>query len=169
MRSTALLMVLAGCAALGVAWWSEYTLGHVPCGLCLWERWPYRVLAGLGLLGLVLPRDAARGALWLCMPVLLVAAFLGGLHVGVEQGWWPSPLPECRAPTFHGGSFAQRLASMPRRPAKPCDAATYLVPGVPLSMAALGGIYALALIPVVRRGLRIRAKFRGRGRKTIQG
>ncbi|WP_141301953.1 disulfide bond formation protein B [Komagataeibacter diospyri] len=169
MRSTALLMVLAGFVALGVAWWSQYALGHVPCGLCLWERWPYRILIVLGGLATVLPRDMARSLLWLCLPVLLCAFGLSVVHVGVEQGWWASPLPECRAPTFHGGSFAERLASMPRRPAKPCDAATYLVPGVPVSMAMMDGIYALALIPLVRRGLRIRAKFRGRGRKTIQG
>ncbi|ATU73721.1 disulfide bond formation protein B [Komagataeibacter rhaeticus] len=169
MRQTALLMVLAGCAALGVAWWSEHILGHVPCGLCLWERWPYRILVGFGLLGMVLPRDVARGAVVMCVPVLLVAAGLGFMHVGVEQGWWPSPLPECRAPTFHGGSFAQRLASMPARPAKPCDAPTYLLPGVPLSMAALGSLYALGLIPFVRRGTQVRTRFRGRGRKSIQG
>ncbi|MCE2565675.1 disulfide bond formation protein B [Komagataeibacter sp. FNDCF1] len=169
MRQAAWLMVLAGAAALAVAWWSEHGLGHVPCGLCLWERWPYRMLLVLGMLAAVLPRDAARGALSLCVPVLVVAAGLGFVHVGVEQGWWPSPLPECRAPTFRGGSFAQRLASMPARPAKPCDAATYLVPGVPLSMAAAGCLYALVLIPFVRRGTRVRTRFRGRGRKSIQG
>ncbi|MCE2576080.1 disulfide bond formation protein B [Komagataeibacter sp. FNDCR2] len=163
-------MVVAGCAALGVAWWSEHMLGSVPCGLCLWERWPYRILAGLGLLALVLPNGMARVMLWLCIPVLLSAMALSAVHVGVEQGWWRSPLPECRAPVFHGGSIAERLAAMPRHAAKPCDAATYLVPGLPLSMAAMDGIYALILLVPVRHGLRvrIRARFRGRGRKTIQ-
>ncbi|BAK84601.1 disulfide bond formation protein B [Komagataeibacter medellinensis] len=169
MRQTAVLMVVAGAAALGVAWWSEYVLGHVPCGLCLWERWPYRIVAVLGLLAAFLPRDGARSVLVLCIPVLAVAVGLGFVHVGVEQGWWASPLPECRAPVFHGGSFAQRLAAMPARPAKPCDAPTYLVPGVPLSMAALGSLYAGVLIFIVRRGTQVRTRFRGRGRKSIQG
>lgn len=41
---------------------------------------------------------------------------------------------------------AERLASMPLLPSKPCDAGTYLVPGVPLSMAAMGGLYAAAVL-----------------------
>ena len=171
MRSYALLLVLAGCMALGIAWWSEHVLGTVPCELCLMERWPYRIVIGLGVLAAVLPRGGARLALWLCVPVLLSGGVLSFVHVGVGQGWWISPFPSCRAPVFHGGTFAERLASMPRHPAKPCDAATYLVPGLPLSMAAMDGIYALLLIQPVRLALRhgkVRAMFRDRGQKTIQ-
>ncbi|POF62456.1 disulfide bond formation protein B [Novacetimonas maltaceti] len=161
-------MALAGTLALALAWWTEHALGHVPCGLCLWERWPYRVLVGLGIGAMVLPRDAARPVLWCCMPVLLASCGLSVLHVGVEQGWWPSPLPECRAPTFHGGTFAERLAAMPVRPAKPCDAPTYLVAWLPVSMTALSGLYAFMLLLLVPRGLKVKGRFRGRGRKTIQ-
>ena len=67
------------------------------------------------------------------------------MHIGVEQGWWPSPLPECAAPSFGGGSIAERLARMPLRPAKPCDDPTYLIPVLPVSMAAMNLLYALAL------------------------
>ena len=132
---------LAG-AALGVAVWSETALGLVPCALCLWERWPYRVVAGLCLAALLLPWRA-----WLGMAAVaaLVGAGLGGLHVGVEQGWWPSPLPECAAPALGGGTMAERLARMPARPAKPCDEPAYLVPGLPVSMAAMNLLAALAL------------------------
>jgi len=43
-----------------------------------------------------------------------------------------------------GGSIAERLAQMPARPAKPCEDATYLIPGLPVSMAAMNLLYALA-------------------------
>ena len=33
--------------------------------------------------------------------------------------------------------------AMPARPAKPCDEPTFLIPGLPLSMAAMNLIYAL--------------------------
>jgi disulfide bond formation protein DsbB len=77
----------------------------------------------------------------LCMVASVAAA---SVHVGVEQGWWPSPLPECAAPALGTGSIAERLAHMPARPAKPCDDPTYLVPGLPVSMAAMNGLLALA-------------------------
>ncbi len=132
----------AAAAALGVALWSERALGLVPCALCLWERWPYRVAVALGLLAVVLPRRAVLAAMTL---TLLAGAGLGAVHVGVEQGWWPSPLPECAAPALGGGSIADRLARMPATPAKPCDEPTYLVPGLPVSMAAMNLVLALAL------------------------
>lgn len=130
--------------ALGTALATERWGGLVPCALCLLERWPYRVAIVLGLLAVVLPRRPARWALALSGLAVLAGAGLAAVHVGVEWGWWPSPLPECAAPRFTGGSIAERLAQMPARPAKPCDDPTYLVPGLPVSMAAMNGLLALA-------------------------
>ena len=62
----------------------------------------------------------------------------------MELQWWPSPLPECAAPHLSGGSIAERLASMPARPAKPCDDPVYPVDAIPISFAQLGLLYALA-------------------------
>jgi len=73
---------------------------------------------------------------------LLADAALAVVHVGVEQHYWQSPLPECSAPRFGAGSIADRLARMPARPAKPCDDPTFLIPGLPLSMAAMNLLYA---------------------------
>ncbi len=137
-------VALLAALALGGALLSESVLGLVPCALCLWERWPYRFL--LGLMAVALAWRAGRRAL---MAVAVVAALAGagagGLHVGVEQGWWPSPLPECAAPSMRGVTMAERLSHMPTHPAKPCDEPTYLVPGLPLSMAVLNTLLALAL------------------------
>jgi disulfide bond formation protein DsbB len=139
-----LLAVLAG-AVLGAALAAQHWGGVVPCALCLVERWPWRVAILLGLLGAVLPRRPARLALWLGVLALLAGAGLGAVHVGVEQGAWPSPLPECAAPQISGATVAERLASMPDRPAKPCDAPTYLIPRLPISMAAMNLGASLAL------------------------
>jgi disulfide bond formation protein DsbB len=61
------------------------------------------------------------------------------VHVGVEQGFWPSPLPECAAPRLPAGSLAEQLRAMPAAPSKACDMPTQLLPFLP-SMAALNGI-----------------------------
>jgi disulfide bond formation protein DsbB len=143
LRSAALIVALAAAAALAAAEIVEHWGGLVPCALCLLERWPWRAAVFLGLLAALLPGRAPRWPLLLAVLVLLAGAGLALTHVGVEQGWWPDPLPECAAPHFAAGSLAQRLAAMPLRPAKPCDAPTYLIAGLPLSMAAMDLIYAL--------------------------
>ena len=134
---------LAG-AGLLTALGSERFGGLVPCALCLLERWPYRIAILFGALSLASPR-VARLTVALAALAMLAAAILGGVHVGVEQGAWPSPLPECAAPNLGGGSMAERLARMPATPSKPCDDPTYLIPAVPLSMAEMNLIYATVL------------------------
>ena len=117
----ALLIAALAAAAPLFAIGSETWWGLAPCALCLWQRWPYWVAA-------------------------LVTAAIGGLHVGVEQGWWPSPLPGCQAPTAAGGgTIDDMMRGLAAAPSKPCDAATYLIPGLPLSMAAMNLFYGLGL------------------------
>lgn len=143
------LCILAGAWALGWVWWAQHVMGMAPCALCLWERWPYRVLIVLGLLWLALAATRRTGGAVIAALVsatLLAAIGIAFLHVGVEQGWWPSPLPECAAPHFSGGTIAERLASMPLRPAKPCDAPNRLFAWLPVSMTMLDLIYAALLL-----------------------
>ena len=141
-RWLGLAVAVAAGAALGTALASEYWGGLVPCALCLVERWPYRVLIALGLLAAAVPARLGRPVLLLAVLGFVVAAGLGVVHVGVERGAWPSPLPECAAPHLGGGSLADRLMAMPLTPSKPCDEPTYLIPGLPLSMAAMNLIFA---------------------------
>jgi disulfide bond formation protein DsbB len=141
----ALTGALACAVALGVAHGSEAFLGLVPCAFCLLERWPYNIGLGLGVLALLLPRRPARTVLWALVGVLLIASGLSLVHTGVEQHWWPDPLPECTAPDFSGMTMAQRLAAMPARPAKPCEDPDYLIPFLPVSMTQMALAYALAI------------------------
>lgn len=156
LRSIALLGALASAFALAIAHGSENWGGLVPCALCLWERWPYRVAAVLGIAAALLPHRWLKPMLALMILVMLASAVLGFVHVGVEMGWWPSPLPQCAAPRFTGGTFAERFAALPARPAKPCDEPTFLIPGLPLSMASMNFLFALALTAFLALSLRER-------------
>ena len=149
LRLMLMLGVIVSAAALFVATASEWWGGLVPCALCLVERWPYRAAVAFGLLGLVLPRRLARLALLAVILALLAATAAGLLHVGVEQGWWPSPLPECMAPTLYHGTMAERLAHMPAQPSKACEDPTFLIPALPVSMAQMNLILALALAAIL--------------------
>lgn len=154
-RIIGLAVALLAALALGIALASEYWGGLVPCALCLWERWPYRALIGLGVLAALLPARIGRALLCVAAVVLLAAVVLGVVHMGVEWKFWPSPLPQCAAPDLSNLSIAERLARMPAIPAKPCDEPTYLIPFLPLSMAAMNFFLAVAmaggLIAALRR------------------
>ena len=155
-RKLAIVTVLGGLAALGAAYALENWAGLVPCALCLLERWPYRIVILLAFLAIFARRRFARLLLVLCVLALLSDAAIAAVHVGVEFGWWPSPLPECAAPRLASGSIADRLASLPARPSKPCDEPTFVIPGVPLSLAAMNMLFALAFAAYVAMSLRMR-------------
>jgi disulfide bond formation protein DsbB len=147
-RMAGMLAVLGGLLALGLAYWAQYFELLVPCELCLWERWPYRIVIVLGLLAMLVRPATGRWVLGLAVAMLLVGVCIAGLHVGVELHWWPSPLPECNGILTPG-------AALPMIPARPCDAPIYLVPFIPVSMATMDMIYeacfALVLATYVAR------------------
>ena len=156
-RPATLVATLASALALGAALASERWMGLVPCALCLLERWPYRIAMGVGLIAFLVPR-VRRPLMAVMALVLLAGAGLGVVHVGVERGWWPSPLPECAAPDLGHGSMAERLARMPLLPSKPCDEPTYLIPGLPVSMAAMNLLLGLALAAFLAMSLATRRR-----------
>lgn len=143
----ALILAALAAAAPLFAIGSETWWGLAPCELCLWQRWPYWAAAGLAGLAAALPGRRRAMLLGLAGVAAFASAAIGGLHAGVEFGWWPSPLPGCAAPAAAGGaaSVEDLLRAMPAAPTKPCDAATLLVPGLPLSMAAMNLLYGLGL------------------------
>lgn len=142
-RSTAGFLLLAGIAALAIAYGAQNFMGMVPCELCLWERWPYRILVVVGLCGLFLPPAIRRPLLWIALLALVANLGISVLHVGVERGWWPSPLPECNASNLLTTNLSTLMARLPARPAKPCDAPSYLISGLPLSFATMDLIFTL--------------------------
>ena len=153
-----LALALAAAAAPLFARASEGIWGIAPCELCTWQRVPYWVAAALGLAAALLPR-ARRPLVLLAILAVLASGAIAGFHVGVEQGWWPSPLAGCQAPRSTGGASVDDLMrSLAAAPSKPCDAPTYLIPGVPISMAGMNLLYALGLSALaaiwMRRGVR---------------
>lgn len=140
-----LLIAALAAAAPAAAWASQDLFGWAPCGLCLWQRWPYWAGAALALLAAAWPAGR-RALLPLAGIAVLGSGAIAALHVGVEQGWWPSPLPSCAALRVDpGASVDELLRSLAPVPAKPCDAPTYPLPGLPLSLAGMNLIYALTL------------------------
>lgn len=141
----AIFIIFVGVAALGIAWFLQHVWNMTPCGLCLFERWPYRILILLGLIGLWVPTRYFTLILWGGLVVLLISMGLSFLHIGVEQMWWRSPLPECNANLLPVHNLGERLQSLPDLPSKPCDVPSYLFPWLPMSLTMLNGLYSLVL------------------------
>lgn len=142
-QNIALLGAAAAALALAVALGSQHFMHLIPCPLCLRERWPYRIAIAAGLAGALLPRAAARVACWALVAIFIGAAAVASIHVGVEQQWWKSPLPECNGPDMRGLSIAERIAQMPALPGKSCEDKDYLIPAIPITMTQANMAYAL--------------------------
>lgn len=149
-RLAGLVVALAALAALGVAYYVQDFDALYPCPLCLLERWPYRIVILLGLLAALTGGLPARLILGLAVLALMGDAAIAFVHVGVEFHWWQSPLPECNGILTPG-------APLPMTPAKPCDDPTFLIPHLPVSMAAMNFLYA-ALFALLLLGYVARSK-----------
>ncbi len=135
----ALLLALASAGILLAALALEHFAGAAPCQLCIWQRYPYLAVIGLGLLGYWWQ---PRLILWVAALVLLGNAGLAGYHVGVEQGWFALP-SGCAA----GGEatsvdeLRELLATAP--PA--CDQASFTLFGLSLAAWNIFACLAFAL------------------------
>lgn len=158
-RLVALFALLAAASALGLAFASEYWGGLLPCSLCLLERWPYRLAIACAAIALIVPPPAIAPLLWLIVLAMLADAALAAVHVGVEQHLWDNPVGECAAPHL-GGSVVDRVLRLSDRPPQPCDRASYLLPFIPLSMAAMNALFAAAFAMVLAVYLTSRRGFR---------
>jgi disulfide bond formation protein DsbB len=159
--------LLVAAFALGLALAAEYWGGLLPCSLCLLERWPYRVVILLGAVAMLSPPALGRALLWLIVVVMAANAGLAIVHVGVEQHWWLNPITECAAPQSRGGSAMELFLQLSSHPPMPCDRATYLIPFVPLSMAAMNALFAAGFAALVALYL-WRSAPRRPGRPTAQ-
>jgi disulfide bond formation protein DsbB len=143
--------ILAAAAPL-LAMGSERWPGLAPCALCLWQRWPYWVAAAIALLALAMPARWRAWALRAAALAVLGSGAIAVVHVGVEFGWWPSPLPACLAPTATLGNVDDMLASLPAMPSKRCDEPAYAFEWLPLTVPQMNLLYALGLAAFIWRG-----------------
>jgi disulfide bond formation protein DsbB len=154
-RLAGLSAALVALAALAAAYYAQYVLLLTPCELCLWERWPYRVVVLLGLLAMMGRPRTTRWLLGAAGFVMLANVAIAGLHVGVEFNWWNSPLPECNGALVPG-------QALPLTPATPCDRPVYPVTLVPISMAQMDFVLStlFAAVLLLYAGRRKTRRFR---------
>lgn len=130
-------ILLTSIAIIGYVLFAQHVQHYAPCELCLRERWPWYLLIGLSLIGLLFP---SRRLLVLIGLILLVSAGLGLHHAGVEQHWWPGPA-ECTSGSSGAKTIEELKAMLMKEKAVQCDEIAWKFLG--LSMAAYNGLVSL--------------------------
>jgi len=141
------LAALASAMLLAMAFIFEYGMGLEPCTLCIWQRWPHGIMAGLGVAAFILPRGILPlGILRLIMltglVTLLAGAGVAGWHSGVEWGILPGPTACSGGVSLDGDPGAALDALLSSAPVR-CDEVPWSLFG--LSMANWNGLASIAL------------------------
>ncbi len=140
-------LFLLAVSALGFALTSQYAFGLSPCPLCIYQRWPYGIIIGLSLIGVIMglkKKDkAAAGLVFLCALALLAGGLIAAYHVGVEQHWWKSFLEGC---SINFDDSADLLKQIESTKAARCDEIPWSLFGI--SMAGYNALISLIAAPL---------------------
>jgi disulfide bond formation protein DsbB len=157
-KSVAILIAVFSLAALSGAYGSQYFGGLTPCPLCLYQRPPHWIAAGLAALALVLPgRNVRTVCLLAAAASLATGTGIAVFHVGVEQHWWGG-LAGCSGPASQAEELEALTRAIEGTDLGRCDQIPWSLFG--LSMAAYNAALSavLALIALIGGAASIRAK-----------
>lgn len=142
------LMALISAAALGMALMGQYVFGLAPCNLCIIQRFPFGIVIGLGLIGLLFAKKnrklsvATMGLISLTFFANSVIAFY---HTGVELKWWKSFLEGCAVPQLSSDINEMMAQIEAATKVVPCDEIPWSDPIFNLSMANYNVIFCFGL------------------------
>lgn len=130
-------------AALGLAFHAQYVRGLEPCPLCIYQRFPYAIAGGLGLVALIKPSPGlGRAAVRLAALVFAVGGAIAVYHVGVEQHWWASAV--CGGEVSVNMTTDQLLSALRKPVEKSCDQVDWTFLGLSMATYNAPGSFALA-------------------------
>ncbi len=92
----AVIVFVAGLAAILAAWGFEIIGGYIPCELCLQQRVPYYVALPIALVAIIAellraPRIIVRVLLLIVAVAFVYNAGLGVYQSGAQWGFWQGP------------------------------------------------------------------------------
>jgi disulfide bond formation protein DsbB len=144
-RHAAKVALIASIGALAAAYGSQIFGGLAPCVLCLYQRIPYAIVIGLGLIALTLEYQGREDLAWNLLPIsgfaFLVGSGIAGFHVGVEQHWWQGT--EACVGSSGATTLADLEAQIMASPVTRCDEAPWSLFGI--SMAGYNMVASLTL------------------------
>ena len=119
----------------------EYSLGHKPCKLCIYQRIPYFV-AILLILKMLLTTSYQKIALFILALTFLVSASLAFYHFGIEQGFFSESLI-CTAGNLSENLSKEELLKLLESNPISCKDISFKILG--FSLATINTIFSIML------------------------
>ena len=150
-----IFLVLVSVFSLGFAYISEHVFGLLPCILCIYQRIPFFVVIGIGILSLIFKGKIRLVLVILCGISLLTGAGIALFHVGVEHGTFQLG-DGCESTDPKPTSLEELRNQLIGKPAAPCDKPQFVFLG--LSMAGwnffFSGFLGISTLLIVWRKLK---------------
>ena len=146
--NTILIFILFGLSvSLISAYIIEYALGHEPCRLCVYQRFPY-IVSILLVLSILLIKKNVKIHLLLLSLVSLLGAVLAFYHFGIEQGFFSESIV-CESQNLQEGLTKQDILKQLKQNTISCKDVNFTLFG--LSLASINIIVSFILFMVFIR------------------
>ena len=140
-----ILILLLG--SLVSAYIIEYVLGHLPCKLCIYQRFPYIVSIFL-ILNILLVKKYIRQTLLALSFVSLIGSLIASYHFGIEQGFFNESLV-CEAENLNQSMSKEEILKQLQRNTISCKEVTFSFFG--FSLASINAIFSFILFYIFIR------------------
>ena len=146
--NTILIFILFGLSAsLILAYIIEYGLGHEPCRLCVYQRFPY-ILSILLILSVLLIKKNVKIHLLVLGMISLSGAVLAFYHFGIEQGFF-NESAVCESQNLQEGLTKQDILEQLKQNTVSCKDVNFTLFG--LSLASINIIVSFILFMIFIR------------------
>ncbi len=146
--NTILIFILFGLSAsLISAYIIEYALGHEPCRLCVYQRFPY-IVSILLVLSVLLIKKNVKTHLLLLSLVSLLGTVLAFYHFGIEQGFFSESIV-CESQNLQEGLTKQDILEQLKQNTISCKDVNFTLFG--LSLASINIIVSFILFMIFIR------------------
>ena len=129
------------------AYYIEFVLGHKPCKLCIYQRYPY-FISILLLMNIFFLKKLIRLSLLFLSLVSLFGSILAFYHFGIEQGFFSESIV-CEAPILDENLTKKEILKQLSEKAISCKIVTFKVFG--LSLASINTIFSFVLFCIFIR------------------
>ena len=125
----------------------EYGLGHKPCKLCLYQRYPYFISIFL-ILNVVIIKKYIKISFLILSLVSLTGSIIAFYHFGIEQGFFSESLV-CEAKNLDQNLSKEDILKQLSKNTVSCKTVTFRVLG--LSLASINTIFSFVLFVIFLR------------------